>query len=189
MLNQPFYSEYFLGAYLALQASGRWPRLGWGALMALLGSILVVAAVRQPQRLNVEPILLTALDTTWQAPLPANPVRSLSVDSLVNGSQSLRPGQIVAHVLLTSQDGSQQWLALRFGRHTGDWAARRLAAGLAPAPPPPWLTWYAGDGSLAQRYRGSWRLDEPLTLESLAVVRAANLAPEVELTILAVASR
>ena len=116
------------------------------------------------------------------------------MDSLLSGSQALRAGQPVAYLLLTAVGGSQQRLVLRYGQHTADWSAHRNRpvagdqASRVPSPAP-WLTWYAGAGSLAQRYRATWRLDAPLAVERVALVRAEDLAPEVELTILSVATR
>lgn len=181
--------------YLVVQRAAQWRAIPlWRTAMVLLGVIALIAAWRQPQRHNVEPIVLTSEQDTWESVPAAGTLGTLTVDSLLSGGHALRPGQPVAYLLLTAAGGSQQRLVLRYGQHTADWSARRqrpVAGEHALQMPsvPPWLTWYAGAGSLAQRYRATWRLDQPVAAERLALVRAHDLAPEVELTILSVATR
>ncbi len=183
-------SALVLGVAVVYAAQKRPAAQLWSTALVLFGLILAIAVQRRPQRLNIEPIVLTVGNQTWEADAPEGAVRALEVGSLVNGSQTLSPGQPIAYLLLETVGGGRQWQALRYGRDTADWAARRhVEQGQTPSFPPPWLTWFGGDGSLAQRYRGEWQLASPLALEHIGLVRAKELAPEVEITILSVAAR
>jgi len=176
-----------LAVYIARK---RLPAPLWSAALLLFGLILVAVAQLQPVRLNAEPIQLTEENPDWQAAAPGSAVRTVKVGSLVNGTQTLRPGQPIAYLYFRTAGGGQQWQAVRYGQDTADWAALRHAEpGKAPSYPAPWLTWFGGDGSLAQRYRGEWQLASGRTLEHIGLVRAKELAPEVEITILSVLAR
>ena len=157
-----------------------------GPLLLLLGLGLASSLRSSAPLLTSEAIVLSAKSAVWQTPIGPESVRSLTIDSFLTRSGGIASGRVVAVVRLVAADGERRELSLRHGEQTADWAARRLGRDDAP---PPWLSWVAPDGSLAQRYRVTWSLPSPFPAERLEIVRRNDLPPDLELALLQVSSR
>lgn len=155
----------------------------WCAVLALLAFCLLAAA-RQPRALTADAVLLTEQQPSWRDTRPRE-VRELVVDSFLNRAEGLRAGEPVAHLILSGVGGRRR-LTLNNTAETADWAAQRL--GLAVAPPP-WLHWFSGDGTLARRFRTTWRFEEPLVIHQLEVIRDPALPSEVAVALTTLEAR
>jgi len=181
--------------FLALAALGLWMGRGWDErlrttrLAGLAGACVALAlllALPAPGMELLEPevpVVLDARHPSWEARIPAEPVRSLVLEANVANGAGLARGTPVATVHLRDSAGRTVCWTLRAGEEVGEWAARRAdvvkAGGKAPQA---WISWVAGD-FFAQRYRCRWRLARADRFVHLRVDRAPGAPPEMALAL------
>jgi hypothetical protein len=136
------------------------------------------------------PLTLSTSTPEWRLEGLEGAAVELQIDSALANSASLAPGSEVAEVRLERAWGElEARFALRVGEETGEWAAAR--ADLAHvAAPEPWICVVDPSGHFfARRYRARLPLERPAAAERLVVRRAADLPPEVVLTLFQVTRR
>ncbi len=173
-----------LGAALRGRLAAGWTS-GRVAAAAATATVLATLLVQRPATVAAplpRDVTLAAESPSWEAALPPGtaPVRTVVLDSALAHSASLPAGRAVATVRLLDAAGREHAWTLRVGRDTGEWAAARpdVAARLRAGAPEPWLSWIVGDFP-ARRYRARWRLGDSATTRAVRIERAADLPPEV----------
>jgi hypothetical protein len=151
------------------------------ALLALLAAPLALSG----RLLLGDSIVLNSAAGEWSRTTGGSAIRYLAVDTFLMNSAGVADGAPVATVRLVMSDGRRYERALLLGRHTADWAARRLDQ----RHPKAWLGWVAADGSLAQRYRATWHFSPALHAVRIDIVRAEGLPDVLEIALLQVTAR
>jgi len=143
------------------------------ALLALAALVGHTGARRLPLVITETVLAGGSAERRFTVPADGASDRHLILDSALLDGAGLAPGAAVADVAVQHVDGRVERFAVRAGRETGDWAARRpdlRAAGLAPAPQA-WLSWIAGTAPpvFGQRYRARFDLAQGSPLRAIVV--------------------
>jgi hypothetical protein len=191
----PALALWTAAVFLALAGFGAWMGRAWGeplrsmrlaglAAACLALALLVGLPAPGKELLAPEvPVVLDARHPVWEAGLPAEPVRSVVLESNLANGAGLRHGTPVATVRLRDSAGRSVGFTLRAGEDVGEWAARRPdVARAGTRPPKAWISWVAGD-FFAQRYRCRWRLPKADRYVQLRIERAPGAPPDLALAL------
>lgn len=189
------------GFFLRLPRISRLVLLPVGVLLALT-ALLDAYPWRRAEPLNaafqlfipapgtplLPPETSVTLDATYpdrEKDIPLEPISSLVLGSALSNGAGLENGTPVAVVSLADPSGQTVEWTIRAGEDTGEWAAKRpdVMATARLRSPEPWITWFAEDDFLAQRYRSRWDLPVPGRFSRVRIARSPDLPPEVSLTV------
>ncbi len=178
------------GAWLLLALARRASLRRAGALLVAVVAGAVVVAMPEPawNQLPPEGVVLRAEAPEWSA--PGYYVGRVRVVSSLAGAGELAAGTPVAVVTVERTPGlhhvkwvNTEW-TLRAGNDTGEWAADRPDLRGAAPRGPVWWSWLPPPGTFfAHGYAATWQLSRPVITTRLRIVRAADLPPEVTISL------
>ena len=178
------------GAWLLLAVARRASLRRAGALLAAVVAVAVLVAMPRPawNVLPPEGVVLRADAPEWSG--PGNYVGRVRVVSSLAGAGDLAPGTPVATLTVERTPGLHhvKWVntlwVLRAGDHTGEWAADRPDLRGAAPRGPVWWSWLPPPGTFfAHAYAATWTLSRPVIATRVRIVRAADLPPEVTVSL------
>lgn len=187
-----------LGAATLL--AGSFPWLRPAPIATLLGALATLDRPVAETPLDERAAVLTRAAPRLELELSGAPVRGLILDTYLTNGVDLPCGQALASVELLEEMETRHggnlaqgpWSAtLIAGRDSAEWAAGRpdVAARLACAAPPPWISWIPAAGRfLGQTTRARFALPLPRAAYRLAITRSPELPTTTSLAIFFVAT-